>query len=147
MDHPRTELIPYLRSELSAAERDAVEAHLAACAMCRAERDAFADLLLDLRRSVPETPAIDWARWRVELRARLPRRARRPWLAPLPLGAAAVALAAALVLAVWPGVERSVSPPPDLVAFEMDRVEPLAAELPDDIDLIVQLDRLAGDGG
>jgi anti-sigma factor RsiW len=147
MDHPRTELIPYLRSELPAAEREAVEAHLAGCAMCRVERDAFADLLLDLRRSVPEAPPVDWAGWRAELRARLPRRTRRPWLAPLPLGAAAVAIAAALVLAVWSGVERSASPPPDLVAFDVDRVEPLAAELPDDLDLIVQLDRLTGDGG
>lgn len=147
MDHPRTALIPYLRGELAASERDIVDAHLAACASCRVERDAYADLLLDLHRSAPDVPAVDWARWNAELRARLVRRARRRWLAPLPLSAAGLAVAAALVLALWPGVERTVSPPPDLLAFDADRVELLAAELPDDIDLIVQLDRLAGGGG
>lgn len=147
MDHPRTELIPYLRGELPALERDAVETHLLACAPCRAERDAYADLMLDLRRSVPETPQVDWGRWRADLRARLPRRARRRWLGPLPLGAAVVATAAALLLTLWLGLERSISPPPELVALDMERVDPLAAELPEDIELIVQLDRLAEGGG
>ena len=123
MDHPRTELIPYLRGELPPVERESVETHLAGCRACRAERDAFAELLLDLRRSIPETPPLDWARWHADLRARLRRRARRPWLAPRP----EMVVAEALML--------------------MEPVEALAAGLPEDIDLIVQLDRLAGGDG
>jgi anti-sigma factor RsiW len=148
MEHPRTELIPYLRGELSPPERDVVEAHLVACAACRAERDAFADLMLDLRRSAPETPPVDWARWRAELRARVPRRARRSWLGPLPLGAGVAVVAAALALTVWLAVERSTAPPEwlglDPGMLIGDRAEPLAAALPEDIELIAQLDRLAG---
>ncbi|HSE92385.1 MAG TPA: zf-HC2 domain-containing protein [Methylomirabilota bacterium] len=150
MDHPRTELIPYLRGELPPVERESVETHLAGCRACRAERDAFAELLLDLRRSLPETPPLDWARWHADLRVRLRRRARRPWLAPLPLAAASATLAAGLVVVLWLGVERH-APPPEMVVAEapmlMEPVEALAAELPEDIDLIVQLDRLTGGDG
>src|SRR5262245_10518669 len=151
MDHPRTALIPYLRGELAATEREGVEAHLSDCAACRAERDAFAEILLDLRRSLPETPPLEWNRWRAELRARLDRRTRRRWLAPLPVAATAAALAACLVVAVWIGVERTTPPAPDVAALEtplfIERAEPMVAELPDDIDLIVQLDRLTGGDG
>jgi len=150
MEHPRTALIPYLRGELAAAEREGVEAHLAGCAACRSERDAFAELLLDLRRSVPETPPVDWARWRTGLRARVGDRPRRRWLAPLPLAAASAALAAGLLVAVWLGVQRE-TPPPDLLALEppllVERAEPLVVELPEDLELIVQMDRLAGGDG
>lgn len=155
MDHPRTALIPYLRGELAATEHASVEAHLSGCAACRAERDAFAEILLDLRRSLPETPPVEWARWRAELRARRERRVRRRWLAPVPLAVVSAAAAAGLVLAVWLGVERRATPvpppTPEVVAVEplllLERTEPLVAELPEDIDLIVQLDRLAGGDG
>ncbi|MGH7393336.1 MAG: anti-sigma factor family protein [Candidatus Rokuibacteriota bacterium] len=151
MDHPRTELIPYLRGELPPVERESVERHLPGCAACQAERDAFAELLLDLRRSLPETPPLAWARWHADLRARLRSPARRPRRARLPLAAAAAALAAGLVLAVWLGLERRTPPTPEMVVAEapmlVEPVEPLVAELPEDIDLIVQLDRLAGGDG
>jgi anti-sigma factor RsiW len=156
MRHPTTELVAYLTESLPAAERTGIEAHLATCADCRRERDGFAAVLTDLRRSVPTAPEPHWGRWQAELRARVQGRAGRArWRRPLP-AALSAALAAGLVAVVWLGYERQV-PRPELAAIEEvavgERLEfvreyPVLERLDllEDLELIHDLDRLAARG-
>lgn len=77
MRHAETAIVPYLRGELDDAERRAVEAHLAACADCRAVADDFSAVLATLA-AEPEPPAVHWGAYRAELRGKLDaRRGRR----------------------------------------------------------------------
>jgi anti-sigma factor RsiW len=158
--HVELELMPYLRGELAGAEREAVEAHLAACEHCRRERDAFADIVGELRRSGPEPPPVHWGRWRAELRGRLERpRGWRWWARPLP-AVLSLGVASALLAVVWLGIGRvtppenvasappAVAPAPQTTLVEASDPllgQPLAAqiELLEDLDVIVQLDNLA----
>jgi anti-sigma factor RsiW len=113
--HPETELVPYLRGELSADERARVSAHLEGCADCRATVEASAEILSDLARAVDRVHAPDWAEYRSELSRKLRGaqarggRLRRRWWVQLEMpvlgwpsmamGAAAVAvLAIAIVM-------------------------------------------------
>jgi anti-sigma factor RsiW len=142
MKHPTTELIAYVTETLSPSERAGVEEHLATCADCRREREAFVTVLADLRRSLPTAPEPHWGRWRAELRGRLEARPSRwRWLRPLPT-ALSFALAAGLLAIVWIGHER---PPrgPELAAMEevLERLDLL-----EDLELIHDLDRLAARG-
>jgi len=156
MKHPTTELIAYLTETLSPEERAGIEAHLATCADCRRERDGFATVLADLRRSLPTASEPHWGRWRAELRGRLEaQQSRRRWLRPLPMALSA-ALAAGLLAVVWIGHERQ-APRPELAAMEEvavgGRLE-LVREYPvlerldllEDLELIHDLDRLATRG-
>ncbi len=142
MNHPTTELIAYLTDALSPQERAGIEAHLATCADCQRERDGFAAVLADLRRSLPTAPEPHWGRWRAELGGRLEARQHRwRWLRPLPMALSA-ALAAGLLAVVWIGHERQ-APRPELAAME-EVVERL--ELLEDFELIHDLDRLTTQG-
>ena len=69
--HPETELIPYLRGELSADERARVGAHLEGCAQCRESADASLAILSNLARAVDAVREPDWADYRGELRRKL----------------------------------------------------------------------------
>jgi anti-sigma factor RsiW len=69
--HPETELIPYLRGELSADERARVGAHLEGCAQCRESADASSAMLSSLARAVDAVREPDWADYRGELRRKL----------------------------------------------------------------------------
>jgi anti-sigma factor RsiW len=145
MDHPTTDLIAYLTGELPPAARERVDSHLAACAECRGQRDAFRTLLAGLRAGAPAPPEVHWGRWRADLRRRVEARTarRRWWVGPLP-AAAAVGVAAALVAVVWLGGEREARRA-DLAAMEeivlSDRLDSL--DLLEDLEVIRNLDRLA----
>ena len=69
--HPETELIPYLRGELSADERARIGAHLEGCAQCRASVDASSAILTSLARVVDEVRDPDWTAYRAELTRKL----------------------------------------------------------------------------
>ena len=112
-NHPETELIPYLRGELSAAERARVAAHLDGCAQCRESAQASSTILSRLARAVDDVREPEWADYRAELKRKLRAaqagRSRGRWWADLQLpvfgwpsiamGAAAVAvLAIAIVM-------------------------------------------------
>lgn len=119
--HLETELIPYLRGELAAGERERIAQHLEGCGECRASTESFGAILAELRRSAPEPPEVDWRRYRGELRTKLEERTtqRSYWALPrlVPLAATA-ALAALVVVASWQGAPRHEVPGEDLPLFE-----------------------------
>lgn len=108
MRHDVTAIVPYLRGELGDAERREVEAHLAACADCRAVAEDFSAVLATLA-AAPEPPAVHWGAYRAELREKLDRRrgrrttAARWWPVSLALSGA---LAGVLVFFTMQGGER-----------------------------------------
>jgi len=69
--HPETELIPYLRGELSADDRARVGAHLEGCAQCREAADASSAILSSLAQVVNDVRDPDWASYRAELKRKL----------------------------------------------------------------------------
>jgi anti-sigma factor RsiW len=70
-NHPDTEIVPYLRGELSAEERARVGAHLEGCAQCRDAADASAAILSNLARVVDDVGEPDWAKYRAGLKRKL----------------------------------------------------------------------------
>ena len=117
--HPETDLVPYLRGELPPAERERVARHLDECPDCRQDTDQLRELLGELSRSIAEPPAVNWARYRAELREKLEaRRGRRAWWwQPVPLAMATSLAGALLFIAVW-GVGRQVPTAGNPVSFE-----------------------------
>ncbi len=112
--HPETEIVPFLRGELSADERARVGAHLEGCAQCRATADASSAMLSNLASVVDAVRDPDWAAYRGELRRKLrdSQKSRGRVSARWPvfgwpsmaMGAAAVAvLAIAIVMHRGPG--------------------------------------------
>ncbi len=146
MEHPTTDLIAYLQGELGAAKRERLEAHLASCADCRRERDAFAAILTALRASAPSPSEIQWGRWRAEVRGRLAARRGRQrwWRRPVPVALSA-GLAGAVLVVAWLGGER-LAPHPDVASLEEVVGEGLELEPLEDLDVIQQLDGLAARG-
>ena len=154
MNHPRTELIPHVRGELSGEARERVSAHLDACVDCRREYEAFAAMIAALRDTPPPVAEPHWGRWRAELRHKLDARARRRgrwWLRPLPLGLSAAVAAGLLVFVVHTALER---PPRDLASVEetvlggqLDLLRQYSIverlDLLENLELIRQLDGLA----
>jgi anti-sigma factor RsiW len=69
--HPETEIVAYLRGELSADERARVQAHLDECAQCRESAQASSAILSSLARVVDNVREPDWASYRGELRRKL----------------------------------------------------------------------------
>jgi anti-sigma factor RsiW len=69
--HPETEIVPYLRGELSADERARVGTHLEGCAQCREAAKASSAILSNLARVVDDVREPDWAEYRGELRRKL----------------------------------------------------------------------------
>ena len=104
--HPTDRLLPYLRGELAAAERAAVDSHLAGCAECRDSVRDFAALAALLARAPELAPPMHWGAFRSQLHAKLERRLRpagvgRRWsLGPLPAALAASLAAVLLYLGV-----------------------------------------------
>lgn len=158
MQHPETELIPYLRGELPPPDRERVATHLEGCADCRRALEAFRGLLEELERSVPRPPEVHWGRYRAELRAKVEDRARAQarrwwWLRPVPVALAAGLAGILLLFAVQSGLRQSRLD--DLTAFEetaigsrLDLLQQLALverlDLLEDFEVIRQLDRLSG---
>ena len=70
-NHPDTEIVPYLRGELSAEERARVGAHLEGCAQCREAADASAAILSSLARVIDDVRDPDWDEYRAELKRKL----------------------------------------------------------------------------
>ena len=104
--HPADRLLPYLRGELAAAERAAIDTHLAACAECRDTVRDFAALAERLARAPAPAPPLHWGAFRAQLRDKLERRQRpaaagRRWsLWPVPATLAAGLAAVLLYLGV-----------------------------------------------
>jgi anti-sigma factor RsiW len=70
-NHPDTEIVPYLRGELSAEEHARVGAHLEGCAQCREAAQASSATLSNLARAVDDVREPDWAEYRGELQRKL----------------------------------------------------------------------------
>lgn len=152
--HPETELIAYLDGSLAGEARARVAAHLDGCAECRAALEDFGGLLARLAATAPEPPPLSWGRYGVDLRVRREARQGAGWWMFRPLQAAlSVGLVAVLlVLAV-----QSTGPRPiangGLAALEVAsgvRLDVIRTytllerlDLLEDLDVIVQLDRLA----
>lgn len=166
--HPDNDLVPYLRGELPAAERERVARHLEECPDCQQDTEVLRDLLGNLARALGQPPDVNWARYRAELREKLEaRRARHSWVRgrtwwvrgrtwwwwrPVPLALSAGAAGVLLLLAVWTGREMLTGADP----FTLDEasigrqlgfleeyqvVERL--DLLEDLDVISDLDGLA----
>ena len=69
--HPETEIVPYLRGELSADERARVGSHLEGCAQCRESAQASSAMLSNLARIIDDVREPDWAKYRGELKRKL----------------------------------------------------------------------------
>ena len=69
--HPETEIVPYLRGELSADERARVGAHLEGCAQCRQSAEASSAILSNLAQVVEGVRDPDWTEYRGELKRKL----------------------------------------------------------------------------
>jgi anti-sigma factor RsiW len=118
--HPETNLIPYLRGELSGRERARTAAHLDGCAACRTQAEALARTLQLIAQQVEELPTPEWAAYRTELRRKLAARetpTRRWWQPTVVSGSfAAVGVAAVALLTVValhrgnPGTQPSIGP-------------------------------------
>jgi len=153
-EHPETELIPYLREELAAPERERVARHLEDCARCRESLEGFRGILAALCLQAPEPPELDWLAYRVELRRKLEERSSRGsrWFVPRLVPVAATAAIAALVFALR-GDFRRPTQGEDLPVFEqtaigrhLDMLENLSAvenlDLLEDLDVVQDLDDL-----
>jgi len=75
--HPDSELVPYLRGELPLAERERVARHLEECPDCKEDTEVLRELLDNVARAIGEPPAVNWARYRAELREKLDARRAR----------------------------------------------------------------------
>ena len=98
--HPETNLIPYLRGELSGRELARTAAHLYACAGCRAQLDDLAGTLELVERQIEQLPTPDWLAYRAELGEKLAERVATPPRRRLPRFAWGSFAAAGLVAAV-----------------------------------------------
>ena len=153
MKHLADELTAFLDGSLATAERAQVEAHLAACAPCRAERDRLAKAMALLAR-LPAAPAPSptfEARFHARLAARLaaPRRPRLlallAWRRMAP-GLAGAALAATVL--VYAGArhradERSMAEHLDLLESYEVVASVGVVEGADDVQVVAHLDQLA----
>ena len=122
-----TLLIGYLDGRARAAEHREVEAHLKACAACRARAEEFHRLrgVLDQLPAIEPSPSFD-ARLRARIAAE-PRPHRWAWLIPSPRPALALALL--IALAVWIS-----SRPPGMIGNE-----PLTARSEEEFKMIKEL--------
>ena len=149
-------LIDHVRGELEAGERARVDAHLAACAECRASRERFAGLLAELVRTVPDPPPIHWGAYRAELRERLERRRSRSgslwtWIGRPAAALVAASLVAVLVYTGQYGAFRTPATDPlaldsTIMASRLDMLARLDVvqrlDLLDDFNVISELDEL-----
>lgn len=148
-------LIEHVRGELEGVEAARVDAHLAACAECRAAREQFAGLMADLARTAPPPPPVHWGAYRVELRRRLERGSSRDlggWLLRPAAALVATAMVAVLVYAGLPGGLRGLGAQDPLaldgsvLASRLDMIARLDVvqqlDLLEDFNVINELDEL-----
>ncbi|SRR5258705_3830420 len=154
--HPETELIPFLRGELAAADHDRVALHVASCAECRGAVEE-SRVVLDALAARREPPAPDWGRYQAEVRARAAAGRRRPWWArPVPTVAVAALLTVGVLVGVN-GLQRVTEErrPTEVVAMDETALGaqlPLLRQYPvverldmlEDLEVIRHLDRLGG---
>ena len=142
--HVETELIPYLRGELAAADRERVAQHLAGCAACQRQLDDTREILLALRAQAPQPPEPDWRRYRAELRGKLEERSTRRWSWSLPrlvpVAATAAVAGLALVFTLRAVLPHS-SGDDDAVPFEQTEIAS-HLELLQNYSLVENLDLL-----
>ena len=154
--HPDSELVPYVRGELPPAERERVARHLEECPDCKEDTEVLRELIDNVARAIGEPPAVNWARYRAELREKLDARRARTvwWRRPMPLTLSASLAGVLLFFAVWGGYQVSktgepIGPDEVVMAQEL----PLLKELPtverldllEDFDVLRNLDGLATD--
>ena len=160
--HPETELVPFLRGELSARERDRVQHHLDGCVQCRESMDGLGVTMRQVASRLEELPVPEWSVYRRELRLKLARRTEAPSLWRRPgiiwgsLATAGVGLAALLLsLTMRPSTTEMAPPAVDQLAMEQApegidqallRDYPVVEhlELLEDYDVIEHLDQLPG---
>ena len=157
--HPETELVPFLRGELSAEERDRVQHHLNGCEQCRESMDALATTLQVVSSRLEELPTPEWSAYRRELRLKLAHRteARSRWwrqgvvwasLATAGVGIAALILALSMRPSspgIAPEVDQlAMEQPAEAVDVGLLRDYPVVEQLDllEDYDVIEHLDQL-----
>jgi anti-sigma factor RsiW len=153
--HPETNLIPYLRGELSGRELARTAAHLDGCAICRAQIDDLARTLKLIERQLEEIPTPDWSAYRVELRRKLAERVDRPphrWLPRFAWGSFATAgLVAAVALVTMRALHRRTAQlqssvaPLALAELDPDVIGHTSLGLLRDYPMVERLDMLAND--
>lgn len=127
--HPETEIVPYLRGELSTDERDRVGTHLQGCAQCRASAEASSAILSNLARVVEDVREPDWTTYRAELNRKLrdAQMSRGSWFAHLEWPvlrwpSMAIAATAVAILAIAIATHRGpFSPPPGVDQLELQQ--------------------------
>jgi anti-sigma factor RsiW len=145
--HPENDLVPFLRGELNAEERDQVRHHLDGCAQCRDAMGALATTMQRVSARLLELPTPEWSAYRRELRLKLARRTEarsrwwRPGLAWASLATAAVGIGAlVLALSMRPS-SHGPTPEVDQLAMEQS-AEPVDVGLLRNYKVVEQLDLL-----
>ena len=154
MTHPTADLTAYLDGALSAAERAEVEAHLAACASCRAERDRLESTMALLAR-LPRPEVSPTFEQRFHARLAAQRAERRGFLGRIawrwvlgPGLATAAAVAVFYVGAQRRSDERFLAEHLDLFENYQAVASADALDRPDDVAVVEHLDELlAAEGG
>lgn len=123
--------------------------------MSRLPEDEFKDVIAELRRTAPDPPPVHWGAYRVELREKLERGARRGWagwsrpLRPFQMAVAA-SFIAVLVYIGLPGHGPNLNDPATMdnaiLASRLDMIADLDVvqklDLLEDFDVIERLDSL-----
>ena len=109
--HPDTQLIAYVKGELTERDHRRVADHLSACADCASAIEDFRKILQGLASSAPRAPEIHWGAYRAELRQKLEARRRPSWgwqrlLGPVPVALSAAVAGALLIFAFQSGTYR-----------------------------------------
>jgi anti-sigma factor RsiW len=150
--HPETELMPFVRGELSAEERRRVQHHLDDCASCRDEMGALAATLQHVASRLEELPTPEWTAYRRDMRLRLANRSEKnaararwwrpsllwPSLATAGVGIAALIFALTMHPTPHPGAPGGV----DILAMEQQSAEPVDVGLLRDYPVVEKLDLL-----
>jgi anti-sigma factor RsiW len=122
--HPETALVPFIRGELSGAERDRVAHHLDDCGRCRDAAESFRALLADLPARIEELPTPEWTAYRRELRLKLAARTEpRPrwWRTGFGWASLATAGAALAALVLWFAIPAFRTPAPGVDELAMEQ--------------------------
>jgi anti-sigma factor RsiW len=116
------QMIPYLDGQAKAAERAAVDQHLAGCAECRGR----ADELYTLWKTMDELPAVEPSfGFDARMRQRIAAEPRRSWFtAFIPQPRLALSAAMLIVLSVWvvkmPASHPVATPAPTVAATQQE---------------------------
>jgi anti-sigma factor RsiW len=143
--HPEIELVPFLRGELNAQERDRVQHHLDDCEHCRASMDELAATMQRVAARLEELPTLEWSAYRRELRLKLAQRAEarsrwwQPSIAWASLAGAGIAVAA-LILAMV--MRPSLPGAPEVDQLAMEQPEAVDVGLLRNYAVVEQLDLL-----